>query len=177
MSTDAEYKEYHKLVRDRVVHRIEAEGNTVVWHIATRAELAEKVGNKLDEEITEFANAKNAEELIDVIEAVNKIEKQGSHARPSSDAINEWLGIMPEGSEDKDVVLDQVFVLNDVATEYIVSRTDKAFIELVIELEKLIRVTAFDRETLEAMRLKKLETHGGFENDIILDSVAKPKPA
>jgi predicted house-cleaning noncanonical NTP pyrophosphatase (MazG superfamily) len=166
-------KEYKKLVRDRVVSRIKAEGKQVTWHLATAEEFKDKIGRKLFEEINEFANALNPEELIDVIEVVLGIEKRYQHARPSEEAIAEWLaGVLSQDDSEEDAVSRAVPSLDDAASAYVISRSDAKFGELVIELERIIRITGFDRATLEAMRLKKLETHGGFETGIILDSVA-----
>ena len=167
-------KTYNKLVRDLVPARIKADGKHVVWHRADLAELHDKLGFKILEEITEFATAKNPEELIDVIEIVNKAELHGKHGRPSPDVIAEWIGEPRKDlDDDGDVLLDTVFALNDAATEYVVSRSDKAFGELVIALETVIKTTGFERNTLEILRKKKPETNGGFEHDLILDSVAE----
>jgi predicted house-cleaning noncanonical NTP pyrophosphatase (MazG superfamily) len=161
-------KTYKKLVRDKVVDRIRASGAQPVHHVADEAEYKDKLGFKLLEEISEFATARNPDELIDVIEVVNAVESCGRHARPSAEAIGEWVSANAT-EEDGDPLLDCVYALNDAATEYVVKPSDASFRELVIQLEKTILVTGFERETLELMRRKKLETHGGFDGRVILD--------
>ena len=161
-------KKYNKLVRDLVPALIRANGGTCTRHVASQEELHEKIGRKLLEEINEFANAKNAEELIDVMEIVNAIEAFGKHTRPELEVVSHWIASAQQ-TDDEDVLLKRIFELDDAATEYVVSRSDNAFIGLVLALEAAIKTTGFERETLELMRLKKLETHGGFEFGIILD--------
>ncbi len=61
-------KEYNKLVRDRIPEIIEAKGGKSVTHIATDEEYKEKAIEKLQEEMAEFLESKDPEELADLLE-------------------------------------------------------------------------------------------------------------
>jgi len=167
---DGSMKKHQKLVRDKVVDRIRAKGDHCTFHIAEDAtERKDKLGFKILEEIEEFGRNKNPEELIDVQEIVNCAEKFGQHARPSASAIVEWIGTQPPSETKDDVLTDAIFALVEAGTDYAAHPSDNTFRALVIAVEVVINITGFDRETLEAMRLKKVETHGGFDKWIILD--------
>lgn len=62
--------EYHKLVRDRIPEIIAAKGSTAVTHIADDAEYRAKLDSKLREEVEEFLEAHDPEELADLLEVL-----------------------------------------------------------------------------------------------------------
>ncbi|MDO8496811.1 MAG: nucleoside triphosphate pyrophosphohydrolase [bacterium] len=64
---------YDKLVRDRIPEIIEQKGGKCTYRIAGGKEYWEKLKWKLQEEIDEFLEAKNEEELADVYEVVDTI--------------------------------------------------------------------------------------------------------
>mgnify|MGYP001615433550 FL=1 len=63
-------REYNKLVRDRIPEIIEAKGGESVTHIATDEEYKEKAIEKLQEELAEFLESKDPEELADLLEII-----------------------------------------------------------------------------------------------------------
>ena len=63
-------KEYNKLVRDRVIEIIESKGGSAKWHIATDKEYRQKATEKLQEELAEFLETKDPEELADLLEII-----------------------------------------------------------------------------------------------------------
>ena len=65
--------QYNKLVRDKVPQKIEDKGEKAIYHTATDAEYWLKLKEKLLEEILEFNQAENAEELADILEFIEAI--------------------------------------------------------------------------------------------------------
>ena len=59
---------YNKLVRDKIPEIIIQKGGTPLTHIATDQEYEEKLKAKLLEEVQEFLQDANAEELADIQE-------------------------------------------------------------------------------------------------------------
>jgi predicted house-cleaning noncanonical NTP pyrophosphatase (MazG superfamily) len=67
--------EYNKLVRDRIPEIITNKGAIPITHIADNQEFIEKLEEKLQEEVNEFLESKNTEELADILEVVHAICK------------------------------------------------------------------------------------------------------
>lgn len=61
---------YNKLVRDRIPEIIEKSGNKCVTEILSDEEYIEILDKKLDEELAEYHNDKNIEELADLLEVI-----------------------------------------------------------------------------------------------------------
>ena len=64
-------KKYHKLVRDRIPEIIEASGKTCVTEILSDEEYLKMVDAKLDEELAEYHQDQNLEELADLMEVIH----------------------------------------------------------------------------------------------------------
>ena len=62
---------YNKLVRDKIPEIIEADGKTCETEILSDAEYIEMIDAKLDEELAEYHNDKNLEELADLLEVIH----------------------------------------------------------------------------------------------------------
>lgn len=63
-------KKYHKLVRDRIPEIIESSGKTCVTEILSDTDYLKMVDNKLDEELCEYHQDQNLEELADLTEVI-----------------------------------------------------------------------------------------------------------
>lgn len=61
---------YNKLVRDRIPEIIRAQGEIPSIRILSQQEYRVQLERKLDEEISEFHNDRNLEELADILEVI-----------------------------------------------------------------------------------------------------------
>ncbi len=61
---------YNKLVRDKIPEIIKKHGEIPITHIASEKEYKEKLKEKLQEEVNEFLESEDIEELADIIEVI-----------------------------------------------------------------------------------------------------------
>lgn len=66
---------YNKLVRDFIPEYLDSKGISYEKRIADIEEYKLELMKKLDEEIKEFIEAKNTEELADIVEVVEALKK------------------------------------------------------------------------------------------------------
>lgn len=65
--------QHNKLVRDKIPKIIKAKGEKPIVHVAEEAEYWEKLKEKLLEEVNEFRENENKEEITDILEVVDAI--------------------------------------------------------------------------------------------------------
>lgn len=63
-------KKYDKLVRDKIIDIIQADGKKAEYEIMDKEEHLEYLNQKLLEELDEYLESKNIEELADLVEVV-----------------------------------------------------------------------------------------------------------
>lgn len=64
---------YNKLVRDKIIEHIQSKGEDASYYVACPLEYKEKLLHKLEEEVKEFQEARNQEELADILEVIDAI--------------------------------------------------------------------------------------------------------
>lgn len=78
---------YNKLVRDKIPQIIQRQGKTATTRILSGEEYRIELERKLDEEVSEFHEARNIEELADILEVVYALaENLGSTKEELLDA-------------------------------------------------------------------------------------------
>lgn len=64
---------YNKLVRDNIPEIIKRDDEEPITHVADEEEYWKKLKSKLQEEVEEFLEEENKEELVDVLEVIKAI--------------------------------------------------------------------------------------------------------
>lgn len=76
-------EEFDKLVRDEIPRIIEENGETPVTHSAEGDEYSERLDEKLAEEVSEYLESGEIEELADVLEVLHAIREERGVSRES----------------------------------------------------------------------------------------------
>ena len=63
-------KIYNKLVRDKIIDIIEADGRIAKYRILDNNEYRQELNKKLQEEVKEYLEDNNVEELADIVEVI-----------------------------------------------------------------------------------------------------------
>ena len=98
---------YHKLVRDRIPEIIEKAGKTCTWSVLSDEEYLKLLDEKLNEELAEYQESKNMEELADLMEVMRAV----ASARGSSMEEVEKIRIQKaekRGGFEQKILLEQV---------------------------------------------------------------------
>ena len=64
---------YNKLIRDKIPEILDTKGKKYTTHIAGNEEYSKKLLEKLQEEVDEFKDEPNQEELADILEVIDAI--------------------------------------------------------------------------------------------------------
>lgn len=101
-------KIYNKLVRDKIPEIIENAGKQFDIHTADKTEALSLLESKLDEEVSEFHEDKNLEELADIMEVIFSLAKNLGFSE--DDLLNKRSAKKDErGGFDKNIVLEKVY--------------------------------------------------------------------
>lgn len=99
--------EYHKLVRDRIPEIIRGDGETPVTRRVSGDEYREFLVEKLHEEVREFEESGDVEELADVLEVVHALREFEGLSTEELDVIRRRKTGERGGFEDG-IVLEEV---------------------------------------------------------------------
>ena len=97
---------FNKLVRDKIPEIIEAEGRVCNYHILEDKEYIKELKKKLNEEVDEFLESDNPEELADILEVVYAL---GKAIQCSEEKINDIRKKKADkrGAFDKKIFLEE----------------------------------------------------------------------
>lgn len=99
---------YNKLVRDRIPEIIEKSGNKCVTEILSDEEYIEMLDKKLDEELAEYHNDKNIEELADLLEVVYACTQARGYS------LEELENVRANKAEKRGALKDKIFLKGTV---------------------------------------------------------------
>ncbi|KEH98754.1 nucleoside triphosphate pyrophosphohydrolase [Clostridium botulinum] len=101
-------KIYNKLVRDKIPEIIKNSNKKFDSKIVTDKVALELLHAKLDEEVSEFHNDKNLEELADIMEVICSLSKKLGYSE--DELLNKRLEKRnSRGGFDKNIVLEKVY--------------------------------------------------------------------
>ncbi|WP_458189307.1 nucleoside triphosphate pyrophosphohydrolase [Haladaptatus sp. NG-WS-4] len=98
---------YDKLVRDRIPEIIVENGDRPRTHVAEATEYDRRLAEKLDEEVTEFHESGDQEELADVLEVVYALAARSDVSRDDLEQLRAEKAAERGGFEDG-IVLEAV---------------------------------------------------------------------
>lgn len=100
-------REYDKLVRDDIPRIIRESGECPVTHRVSGDEYVERLLDKLDEEVEEYCESRDVEELADILEVVHALSRTHD---VSADALRNQREekATERGRFDDGIVLDRV---------------------------------------------------------------------
>lgn len=106
--------DYNKLVRDKIVKNIQQKGHNAMYSILNDKQYFEELDKKLVEEVNEFIDAHNEEEMADIMEVIEtiikqrgmslkKIEEIKAEKREKSGSFNDKIFLISVEEKDKNI--------------------------------------------------------------------------
>ena len=96
-----------KLVRDKIPEIITKDGRKPIIHVAENAEYLEKIKEKLKEEVEEFLENSNTEELADILEVIHTIAEYKQITLKELEALQKKKA-KERGRFRKKIILDSI---------------------------------------------------------------------
>lgn len=98
---------YNKLVRDKIPEIIKGNKDNPIIHKANDEEYWKKLKEKLNEEVNEFLNESNEEEIADILEVIDAICKFKKFDKVNINEIKKQKA-EKRGKFDNRIILDEV---------------------------------------------------------------------
>ena len=98
---------YEKLVRDKIPEIIEKQGKTPLIRILEASEYTAYLERKLDEEVGEYHEGKNLEELADILEVIYALTENLGHSR------EELLEVYQKKHDDRGGFRDRILLISN----------------------------------------------------------------
>lgn len=98
---------YDKLVRDGIPAKIKNGGKNPKFHLADEKEFAERLTDKLNEEVDEFVKDRSLEELTDILEVVYALSELSGAPKEKLEALRKDKLKRVGGFKDR-IVLDEI---------------------------------------------------------------------
>ncbi|WP_330370944.1 nucleoside triphosphate pyrophosphohydrolase [Butyrivibrio sp. LB2008] len=95
---------YNKLVRDRIPEIIEKDGKTCETEVLADKDYLAMLDAKLDEELTEYHQDKNIEELADLMEVIYAVAEARGYS------IEQLEAVRKEKAEKRGAFKDKIFL-------------------------------------------------------------------
>jgi len=99
-------KNYNKLVRDKIPSIIESKGESCSTHVADDNEYKLKLKEKLFEEVSEYVEIENIEELADILEVIDALIIDRGFDREEIDRVKNEKREKKGGFEDR-IILEK----------------------------------------------------------------------
>ena len=103
--------QYNKLVRDKIPEIIEKSGNTCEIEILSNEEYLEMLDKKIEEELQEYYQDKNLEELADLLEVIFATAEARGYSIEELERVRQKKA-SERGAFRKKIMLKKVFKLN-----------------------------------------------------------------
>lgn len=99
--------EKSKLIRDNIPERIQRDGKIPTTHTANQEEYSFRLKEKLQEEVTEFLESENPEELTDILEVIHALAETQNLSVEDLEKIRQKKA-QEKGIFKKKIILDKI---------------------------------------------------------------------